>query len=189
MNTTPDAADSRAIEGLGAGAARRLVAPQQGAVGWRFAFWLGWLALVVSPAGCAVLRGTEIHIDGTLTKDSAEVARIAVHPGKPVLLRAVDEEFLASIQVSNYLRPITYVLTPGRHVLWLSEVPAGIPFIPQHINCFTMLVTLVAGKDYDLELGSPEKVPTLRRSDSAEEVAVGVLVDRAFLMERGCRWQ
>jgi len=112
-----------------------------------------------------------------------------VDPGRPVLLRAVDEEFLPSIQVSNYLRQITYVLPPGRHVLWLSEVPAGIPFIPQHINCFTMLVTLVAGEIYDLELGSPEMVPTLRESESAEEVAVGVLVDRAFLMERGCRWQ
>jgi hypothetical protein len=101
----------------------------------------------------------------------------------------VDEELLPSILVSNHLRSLTYVLHPGRHVLWLSELPYGIPFLPQHINCFVIQVTLAAGSGYDLRLDPKTKLPLLFRTGATEPEAMGEIVDRPFLLERGCQWR
>lgn len=155
----------------------------------RYARLLSGLALAGGLAGCAVLPRSEIPVDGAPHAEDAEVARISIHPGKPVLLRAVDEKLLASIQISNYLRPLTYVLRPGTHVLWLSEPPAGIPFLPQRVNCHVMSVNLAPGTSYVLELDSRGSQPTLRRVDSVSPDSVGVVVDRPLLIERGCKWQ
>jgi hypothetical protein len=147
------------------------------------------LLLAGAFAGCAVLPSAEIRIDGATHAADLEAARISIHPGKPVLIRAVDERLLPSIQVSNYLRPITYVLPPGEHVLWLSEPPAGVPFLPQRVSCYVMRATLVANTAYVLELNKQIMLPTLRKVSLDELDSVGVVVDRPLLIERGCKWQ
>jgi hypothetical protein len=145
--------------------------------------------VVASMVGCAAVLTAETVVDGVDRSDSTKQARISLDPTKPVLLHAVDGRFLGSLQVSNLLRPVTYALRPGHHVLWVSEVPAGIPFLPQHINCFVMKLTLDAGSSYHLEQDPRSKLPTIRREGTPHLEAVGVLVDRAFLLERGCKWQ
>jgi hypothetical protein len=117
------------------------------------------------------------------------VARIAVDPARPVLVRGVDDVLLPGVHVSNHLRPLAYLLPAGAHVLWLSEVPYGIPFLPQHINCFVMLVDLAAGADYELRLDSRMGLPVLVRPGAESAEATGRFVDRPFLPERGCQWR
>lgn len=154
-----------------------------------YARLLGGVSLVSLFAGCAVLPGAEISIDGASHTKELEAVKVSIHPGRPVLLRAVDEKLLAAIQISNYLRPLTYILHSGRHVLWLSEPPAGVPFLPQRISCYVMRVHLVAGNGYVLELDRQVMLPVLRRVGVEEPEATGVVVDRPLVVERGCKWQ
>ena len=95
---------------------------------------------------------------------------------------------LPSIQVSNYLRSLTYALPSGRHTLWLSELPYGFPFILQRIDCYTMEVNLAPASHYTLRLDPKARLPLLLRSETLEIEAVGRVVDRPVLAERGCRW-
>jgi hypothetical protein len=146
-----------------------------------------WLVIVLG--GCAVLSPSPISLNGARLDEPSSVARVSIDPAQPVLLRAVDEELLPSIQVSNHLRPLAYVLPPGAHVFWLSELPYGMPILPQHINCFVMQVSLVAGAGYALRLDPGRKLPVLSRTGAAEPDAVGQVVDRPLLLERGCQWR
>ena len=52
----------------------------------------------------------------------------------PVIVHAVDEKPLPSLQVSNKLRAIRYLLNPGRHVLWISSAPYGLAIVPQRLR-------------------------------------------------------
>ncbi|WP_439606185.1 hypothetical protein [Hydrogenophaga sp.] len=146
-----------------------------------------WLAIGLG--GCAGLSPSPVSLSGARLDEPFSAVRVSVDPAHPVLLRAVDEELLPSIQVSNHLRPLAYVLHPGAHVFWLSELPYGMPFLPQRINCFVMRVTLVAGAGYELRLDPRRKLPVLSRTGEAEPESVGQVVDRPLLLERGCQWR
>jgi hypothetical protein len=140
-------------------------------------------------AGCAALSQSVISVGGANAEDRASVARIAVDTDRPVILRAVDEKFLPGVHVSSRLRSFTYALLPGNHVLWVSDTPAGIPFIPQRLKCYIMHITLSAGADYDLRFDTASQKPVLRHTAGSEPAVEGILVDEPLVIERGCKWQ
>lgn len=127
--------------------------------------------------------------ESTPSADEPELSRVLVSAGHPVIVRGVDAKLLSTIQISNYLRPLTYHFRVGKHVLWLQEPPAGIPFIPQRVSCYTMQVELFVGVSYVLELNTELMLPVLRKANDESPVAVGVIVDQPLLVQRGCKWQ
>ena len=152
----------------------------------RRATYVSVCALVL---GCASLSASVISVDGADPADHAHIARIAVNADRPVLLRAVDGQHLSGVHVSSRVRSYTYALRPGSHVLWLSNVPYGIPFLPQHLKCFVMHATLSAGATYELRFDADTQKPVLKHSAADEPDIEGRLVDEPFIFERGCKWQ
>jgi hypothetical protein len=140
-------------------------------------------------AGCAALSQSVVSVGGARAEDRASVARIAVDTERPVLLRAVDEKPLASVQVSSRLRSFTYVLLAGNHVLWLSDTPYGIPIVPQRLKCYVMQTMLSAGADYELRFDPALQKPVLRHVANREPSVEGILVDEPLVLERGCKWR
>jgi len=130
-----------------------------------------------------------VQVSGAQPDDTSNASTLRIDPAEPVLLRAVDGALLPSVQVSNHLRPLAYSLPAGTHILWLSELPYGFPFVPQYIDCFVMQVTLIPGSRYNLRLDPRLKLPVLSRGGTAEAEAVGKVVDRPLLIERGCQWR
>lgn len=139
--------------------------------------------------GCVALTRGVIAVDGADPADSATVARVDIDPDQPALLRAVDGKALPGVQVSNRVRAFSYVLHPGEQVLWLSDVPYGFPFVPQHLKCYVMHADLAAGTLYLLRLDDVTLHPVLIDTTQQRPVAEGVLVDQPLIYERGCRWQ
>jgi hypothetical protein len=136
--------------------------------------------------GCAALSSSVIPIDGASPDDSGAVARITL---ANALLRAVDEKLIPGVQVPSALRSYTYVLAPGRHSLWVSSVPHGLPWLPQRISCYVFDVVLAPGSSYVLDVDARTEVAILSGSEPSGSPAIGVLVDKPFVMERSCRWR
>lgn len=160
----------------------------------QFRLWDLHLALALSTllslvAGCAPLSQAFLPIGGANPDSPASVARITVDAEHPVLLRAVDEKFLSSIQLSSKLRSFAYALHPGTHVLWVSSAPYGLPLVPQHLKCFVLSTTLSAGSFYTLRFDVPAQVPVLAHATGVEPEVVGHLVDQPLILERGCKWK
>lgn len=147
------------------------------------------LTLAFLIAGCAALTQSVISVGGAGAGDGASLARIAIDPDRPVLLRAVDQKMLPGVQVSSRVRAFTYELPAGSHVLWVSSTPYGLPFIPQRLRCYVMQVTLSPGADYDLRFDRASQKPVLSHAASSEPAVEGVLVDEPLVTERACRWQ
>lgn len=147
------------------------------------------VALAVALAGCAALSPSPIPVDIAPFADSSTLSTVAVDPSEPVLVRGVDGRLLPGVHVSNWLRPLSYTLQPGNRVLWLSQLPHPIPFVPQSIDCHVLRATLTDGSSYVLRLDRTRGLPVLSSLDETEPEVVGALVDRAFLPERGCRWR
>lgn len=135
-------------------------------------------------AGCAVLPDAVIAVGGA-TGDTT--ARMAVDTRHPVLVHAVDGASLG-VQVSNALRPVTYQLAPGPHVLWVSSAPAGVPFLPQRIHCFVLEANFAPGWDYTLHFDTAAREPVLRSPRAPGAGVRGRLVDAPLVMERRCKW-
>lgn len=139
--------------------------------------------------GCAPLSQSVQSIEGANPVYVESVARIAVDAAHPVLLRAVDEKPLSSVQVSSMLRSFTYVLHPGTHVLWVSSAPYGLPLVPQRIKCYVLTARLTAGSSYTLRFDVPAQVPVLVNAAGSKFEVQGTLVDEPLIMERGCKWR
>lgn len=147
------------------------------------------LLLVALVTACAPLSQSVQTVEGANPEDVGSVVRLSIDTTHPVLLRAVDETFLARVQVSSALRSYTYVLHAGTHVLWVSSAPYGLPLVPQRIKCYVLNVRLSAGASYTLRFDVPTQVPVLVRATGSEPEAVGVLVDEPLVFERSCRWR
>lgn len=102
------------------------------------------LTLTVALHGCIALTRGIVPVDGADLAGTGAV-RLDIDTDHPVLLRAVDEKPLPGVQVSSRARAFSYVLHPGERVLWLSDVPYGFPFLPQHLKCYVMHADLAAG--------------------------------------------
>jgi hypothetical protein len=146
------------------------------------------LALLVLQ-GCAALSQGIVPVDGADPAAIAAVARVDVDTDHPALLRAVDGKPLPGLQVSSRVRAFSYVLHPGQRLLWLSDLPYGFPFLPQHLKCYVMQVDLAAGARYLLRLDDATRRPVLIDAMQHDTVAEGVLVDEPPIYERGCRWR
>lgn len=145
--------------------------------------------LVALLAACAPLSQSVQSIEGANPEAGGSVARLTVDTIHPVLLRAVDETFLAGVQVSSALRSFEYVLHAGSHVLWVSSAPYGLPLVPQRVKCYVLNVRLSAGSSYTLRFDVQTQVPVLAHQASSEPQVVGVLVDEPLVLERACRWR
>jgi hypothetical protein len=152
--------------------------------------------LAVGTAGCASggsLHERFVEVDGARIGsggDTSRVTLVSLDARRPVLLRGVDGQLLSSIgQVPSALQAWTYVLHPGPHTLWVSSVPAGLPFVPQRLSCWIVGATLHAGERYLLQWNDQYDAPILARGGAEGTVVVGRLVDQPLVIERACRWQ
>jgi hypothetical protein len=146
-----------------------------------------WLA-VYMVCGCGALTHVRVPVGSADAVTPSTEVQLAVDPDRPVLLRAVDGQALAWIQISNRLRAITYVLPPGEHELWLSAAPYGLPFLPQRLRCYVLRASFAAGGIYKLALDPDRQAPLLVGIDPELQV-VGELVDEPLVLERGCKWR
>lgn len=146
------------------------------------------LTLTVALHGCVALTRGIVPVDGADLADT-DAVRLDIDTEHPVLLRAVDEKPLPGVQVSSRARAFSYVLHPGERVLWLSDVPYGFPFLPQHLKCYLMHADLAASGRYLLRMDGAPRRPVLIDAMQHDTVAEGVLVDEPLIYERGCRWQ
>lgn len=147
------------------------------------------LSLVAFVAACSALSQSVVSVDGANAEWTDLVARIAVDTERPVLIRAVDEKNISSVQLSSRLRSFTYALHPGRHVLWVSSAPYGLPLVPQRLKCYIINATLTAGALYLLRFDATRQTPVLSQPAGSESEATGILVDEPFIHERSCRWR
>lgn len=148
-------------------------------------FWFV-LALI---SGCAPLSHSVIPFDVPLTDDYTQVAVMSDHSRRPVLLRGIDQIFLSTIRIPNAFRDTLYLLTPGQHVLWVSSVPYGHPFLPQAIRCYVLNAHFERGARYVLEEEPDHERVRMLFEGSDQPVASGQLVDKAPVFLRDCRWQ
>lgn len=113
---------------------------------------------------------------------------MAVDPYDSIILRAVDGQPLSGIQVSNWLRAVTYRLPAGTRELWLVDNPYGMPLLPSRLRCYVLTADLAGGERYTLALAAGGRGPVLADRDRTVR-GEGVLVDTPWVMERGCRWR
>lgn len=142
--------------------------------------------------GCAPLSHATISLDGSDPLDPASVAMIEVietNPDRGVVIQGVDHRLVTIPRTATILRTWSFALAPGSHVLFLSSVPAGLPWLPQSIECFIAEARVDSGVTYVLRMEGTPRAPVLARKDTAEIIATGRLVDRAPVMLRRCRWQ
>ena len=144
------------------------------------------LSVAFALAACSALVQSVVSIDGAEASSSSPISRVLVDEVHPVILHAVDEKPLPSLQVSNKLRSVTYLFRPGQHELWVSSAPYGLPLVPQRIKCFIINATLSASAEYHLAFDASKGVPILSSESTSVE---GALVDQPLVIERGCKWR
>lgn len=149
---------------------------------------LAWLASLVL-GGCAPLSHSIVSLDGSDTGNLAAVALLSTDSDHPLLLRGVDGQPLGTVRVPNAFRSWSFVLAPGKHLLWVSSVPYGHPLLPQFIRCYAMDVSLEPGSHHVLQYEPTHEEALLRRQGGTQAVATGRLVDKPLMLERNCRWQ
>jgi hypothetical protein len=150
---------------------------------------LSALMLAVSwLAGCAHEGKTLIPLNDAPLDPPSAVARLNEGSKHPLLLRGLDQRLLA-VRMQNTLSDHDYVVTAGRHVLWLMSAPYGLPLIPQRIRCYVIDAELEGGARYRLEEDMDQKLARVLRADTGERIASGQLVDEPWIFSRNCRWQ
>jgi hypothetical protein len=138
-------------------------------------------------AGCAPLSRSVVSLDGAPTDEPARVARLVIDERDPLLLKGLDGRELP-VRVPSALFDWIFVVAPGRHVLWLTDVPAGHPLLPQFLRCYVMDATLQAGQTYVLRHDLAGEQAQLRRANTGVLEATGRLVDKPFVVVPECRW-
>lgn len=73
--------------------------------------------------------------------------------------------------------------------MWLSSVPYGLPFLPQHLKCYVLSAMLLPGSTYELRFDAAKDVPVLASSVESKLDVEGQLVNKPFILERGCQWR
>jgi hypothetical protein len=145
--------------------------------------------IVVWLNGCALLLPSQISVDGSPTNELSQVAQLSEDSTQPLLLRGVDHVPLDTARVPSAFNSYTYVMKGGQHTLWVMSMPYGHPLIPQKIRCYVIDVELAGGVRYRLEEDSGEKRALVLRQDTGERVAIGRMVDEAWVFQRRCAWQ
>lgn len=139
-------------------------------------------------AGCAPLSSSIVSLDGADARDPSAVATIGIDGWRPLIVRGVDGRLVRGLCLESALRSCTFVAAPGRHTLWVTSTPAGIPLIVQSIRCYAIEVVLAAGSRYTLRDDPERATAVVLVQGSTEPVAVGRLVDQPLVIGRGCRW-
>lgn len=149
------------------------------------------VAAVTLASGCAPLSHGIVSLGGADIANPSAVAWIEadLDLDRTVVIQGVDRNLETMPRVASVLRAWTFAIAPGPHLLWLSSAPAGIPWLPQSIECYVAEVRVEAGGHYLLRLEGDPPVPVLARKDTAQIVATGRLVDRAPVMLRRCRFE
>ena len=152
----------------------------------RFIFPL--LALGVLGA-CAPLSYSIVSLDGSGTDNLSIVSRLRADVEHPLLVRGIDGHPVATVRVPSALRNWTFVVAPGKHLLWVSSAPYGHPLLPQFIRCYAIDVSLDPGAQYILRYDHANEQALLLRHGGTQAEATGRLVDKPLMLERNCRWQ
>jgi hypothetical protein len=151
---------------------------------WLF---LPMLALAAT-GGCAALSQSIVSLDGSDTRNLASVSILTADPERPLLLRGIDRHLISPVRVPSAFRNWLFVVSPGKHVLWVTSVPYGNPLFPQFIRCYVFDVSLDPGSRYILRYDSAQEQTLLLRQGEATPEATGLLVDKPLMLERNCRW-
>ena len=159
-----------------------------GSIVYSFIRALLFLAMPVMFGGCASLTHSIVSLDGTSTDNPALVSVLVYDPANPLILHAIDGKPLP-VRVPTAFRDWSFVVSPGRHVLWVSGLPFPHPLIPQHRTCYSFDVVLEAGATYILKEDYAKEQAFLILQDRREPAATGRLVDRPWVFERDCRWE
>jgi hypothetical protein len=138
---------------------------------------------------CAPLSHKVISIDGTSTENLATVSMLSVDLKHPLLLVGLDGELLQAVRFQSAFRTWSFVVSPGEHILWVSNVPYGLPLIPQRRRCYAMDVFLEPGSHYILREDPTDELVLLLPQGGSKPVASGRLVDNPLIFERDCRWK
>jgi hypothetical protein len=146
------------------------------------------LSAMVVFGGCAPLTHKIISLDGASAENLDSVALLIPDTRYPLLLRGLDGHPLDTVRVPSALRTWSFVVSPGKHLLWVSSVPYGHPFIPQFIRCYTIDVTLEAAKRYILRYDATSEKALLLHQGDKEPLSYGCLVDKPLVFQRSCRW-
>jgi len=148
------------------------------------------LVMVVSWLnGCALLPQSYISVDGSPITELSRMAQVSEDSKQPLLLRGLDRVPLDTLRTPSALNRYVYVMKAGRHTLWVMSMPYGHPLIPQRIRCYVIDMELVEGVRYRLEDDPDEKRALVLRDDTGERVALGRMVDEAWVFQRSCRWE
>ena len=131
-------------------------------MGSRHVFDIGLLTLTAAIlCGCAPLTHSLISLDGSDTESLSAVSVLSLDSQYPLILRGLDGTLLPQVRVSSAFRTWSFVLSPGRHLLWASSVPYGLPLIPQFLRCYAIDVWLEPGSLYILRHDAPGSIVIL----------------------------
>lgn len=149
-----------------------------------------WVALAAAATfGCAPLTHSHITLDGSATDAPSAAATLSLDPDNPLILRGLDGAPIRPIRVPSALRTWSFSVKPGRHLLWASSVPWGLPLLPQTMRCYAIDVQLEAGTEYVLRHDADRRNALVVRRGATVPEATGRLVDEPWIMERSCRWE
>lgn len=149
-----------------------------------------WVALAAAATfGCAPLTHSHITLDGSATDAPSAAATLSLDPDNPLILRGLDGAPIRPLRVPSALRTWTFFVKPGRHLLWASSVPWGLPLWPQSMRCYAIDVQLEAGTEYVLRHDADRRHALVVRRGATVPEATGRLVDEPWIMERSCRWE
>lgn len=149
-----------------------------------------WVALAAAATfGCAPLTHSHITLDGPATDAPSAAATLSLDPDNPLILRGLDGAPIRPLRVPSALRTWTFFVKPGRHLLWASSVPWGLPLWPQSMRCYAIDVQLEAGTEYVLRHDADRRNALVVRRGATVPEATGRLVDEPWIMERSCRWE
>ena len=129
-----------------------------------------------------------VSLDGSSIENPAAVATISVETTNPLLIVGLDGKLLESVRFQSAFRTWSYVMSPGKHVLWLSSTPYGYLF-PQRHRCYSMEVFVSPDVKYVLKEIPGEKRAMMLFQAGGKPVTTGELVDNPWVFERGCRWE
>ena len=148
-----------------------------------------WAAMAAAAtSGCAPLSHSLVSLDGSATGAPSAVATLTLDPDNPLILRGLDGAPIRPVRVPSALRTWSFVVKPGKHLLWASSVPYGLPLLPQSMRCYAIDVRLEAGTEYVLRHDADRRHALVVRRGAAAPEATGRLVDEPSIMERSCRW-
>jgi hypothetical protein len=140
-------------------------------------------------AGCAHFQMTLVPLDGSETNDLSRVSLIMEDEGFPLLLRGLDGVPLKSMRVPSAFGKYAYVVSPGRHVLWVKGAPYPHPLLPQRIRCYVLDVELAQGARYLLKEEVTAKKALLLVGATGKVESTGELVDEPLVFVRDCKWE